>query len=78
MAERLIRGDRVALVLGDNLFYGNDLTAALRGAAARDHGATIFAYPVRHPERYGVVELDGAGRRVDLIEKPSRPRSNSR
>jgi len=76
VAEPHIRGHRVALVLGDNVFYGHDLTALLRRAVARDDGATILAYQVRDPERYGVIELDGAGRPVDIVEKPARPRSS--
>jgi glucose-1-phosphate thymidylyltransferase len=68
--------DRVALVLGDNLLYGHDLSAALQRAAKRSEGATIFAYPVSDPERYGVVDFDEAGRAVHLEEKPSEPSSN--
>jgi glucose-1-phosphate thymidylyltransferase len=65
-----------ALVLGDNIFYGHDLVAYLRRAAARDAGATIFAYHVRDPERYGVVGFDADGRAVSLEEKPRTPRSS--
>lgn len=68
--------DRVALILGDNLLYGHGLSESLRRAVAREHGATVFAYPVSDPERYGVVSFDGEGRAVDLEEKPARPRSN--
>jgi glucose-1-phosphate thymidylyltransferase len=69
-------GDQgVALALGDNIFYGNDLPEILRRASARQTGATVFAYRVRDPQRYGVVELDASGRAVGLIEKPVQPRS---
>jgi glucose-1-phosphate thymidylyltransferase len=67
---------RVALALGDNIFYGSHLTDCLRQAAARDVGATVFAYPVRDPERYGVVQFDAGGRAVGLEEKPSHPKSS--
>lgn len=68
--------ERVALVLGDNIFYGHGLPTLLRTAAARKQGATVFAYPVKDPERYGVVEFDPSGNAVSLEEKPVRPRSN--
>ena len=64
-----------ALVLGDNIFYGHDLAKDLREAAAKTQGARIFAYPVFDPERYGVVEFDGAGRALSIEEKPSQPKS---
>ncbi len=66
----------VTLVLGDNIFYGQGLKDFLNRAACRPEGATVFAYEVRDPERYGVVEMDHSGRPVRLIEKPSAPRSN--
>jgi glucose-1-phosphate thymidylyltransferase len=66
----------VVLALGDNIFYGEGLTEALRAAAARTAGATVFGYAVRDPERYGVVELDAHGRAVGLEEKPAHPRSH--
>jgi glucose-1-phosphate thymidylyltransferase len=75
VGRRFIGRDAVALVLGDNLFHGHDLTALLTRAAARRRGATIFAYPVKNPERYGVVEFDRRGRAVSLEEKPARPKS---
>jgi dTDP-4-dehydrorhamnose 3,5-epimerase len=65
----------VALVLGDNVFYGHDLTARFRQATARKPGATIFAYQVTDPERYGVVEFDRRGNAISIEEKPRRPRS---
>ena len=68
--------DRVALVLGDNLFFGHGLPELLAEAAARPSGATVFGYPVQDPERYGVVEMDAAGRVLSLEEKPKVPRSN--
>jgi glucose-1-phosphate thymidylyltransferase len=76
VGREFVGGDRVALVLGDNIFYGNGLPAALANAAAREHGATVFAYVVAHPEQYGVVELDLAGRALSIEEKPTQPKSN--
>ncbi|HVO09862.1 MAG TPA: glucose-1-phosphate thymidylyltransferase RfbA [Vicinamibacteria bacterium] len=67
--------DGAALALGDNIFYGNELARLLQQAARRNRGATVFAYRVRDPQRYGVVEFDDGGRAVGLEEKPSRPRS---
>ena len=71
-----IGGDAVSLVLGDNIFYGANLPALLRKAAAREHGATVFGYYVRDPERFGVVEFDAQGKAVSIEEKPARPKSN--
>jgi glucose-1-phosphate thymidylyltransferase len=68
--------DRVTLALGDNIFYGAHFSDSLRGAAAREIGATVFGYQVRDPERYGVVELDAAGHPISLEEKPAKPRSS--
>jgi glucose-1-phosphate thymidylyltransferase len=68
-------GDRSALVLGDNIFYGHDLQSQLDSARQRARGATVFAYPVADPERYGVAEIDAHGRVLSLEEKPSAPRS---
>jgi glucose-1-phosphate thymidylyltransferase len=65
-----------ALVLGDNIFYGHDFKSQLRNAAQREVGASVFAYHVRDPERYGVVEFDKAGKAVSLEEKPLQPKSN--
>lgn len=64
-----------ALILGDNIFYGHDLTNMVRDAAQQQRGATIFAYPVKDPQRYGVVEFNGNGRAVSIEEKPAKPRS---
>jgi glucose-1-phosphate thymidylyltransferase len=75
IGERFIGRDRVALALGDNIFYGHGLPEQFRSAAARATGATVFGYEVKDPERYGVVEFDAAGRPVDLVEKPTNPRS---
>ena len=71
-----IQDDRVALVLGDNLFFGHGLRELLHSAAQRDEGATVFTYQVRDPERYGVVAFDSSGRATMIEEKPRRPVSN--
>jgi glucose-1-phosphate thymidylyltransferase len=76
IAREFLAGAPSCLVLGDNIFYGHGLTEVLRAASAREHGATVFGYRVRDPERYGVVEFDGDGRAIGLEEKPVRPRSN--
>ena len=68
--------DPVALVLGDNIFYGHGLTETVRRSAGQERGATIFGYHVKDPERYGVAEIDGGGRVVGIEEKPDRPRSH--
>jgi glucose-1-phosphate thymidylyltransferase len=65
-----------ALVLGDNIFYGHELALDLRTASANDQGATVFAYRVHDPERYGVVEFDASGKAISLEEKPRQPKSN--
>lgn len=70
-----IGSDPVALVLGDNIFHGNDLVTLLARAAKRQSGATVFAYPVNDPGRYGVVEFDARGRAVSIEEKPEKPKS---
>lgn len=75
IGREFIGSDNVALVLGDNIYYGHGFPDDLRRAAERAKGATVFAYQVRDPERYGVVEFDSAGRAVSLEEKPLRPRS---
>ncbi len=71
-----VGSDRVALALGDNVFHGHGLASVLQRAATREHGATVFGYWVRDPERYGVVEFDDGGRVVGIEEKPSKPRSH--
>jgi glucose-1-phosphate thymidylyltransferase len=71
-----IAGEACALALGDNLMHGEHLSALLRAAATRPQGATVFAYQVRDPERYGVVSFDASGRAVDIVEKPAAPQSN--
>ncbi|MDR3536664.1 MAG: glucose-1-phosphate thymidylyltransferase RfbA [Acetobacteraceae bacterium] len=76
IARDWIAGEPCALALGDNLIHADNLSALLRTAAARPVGATVFAYQVRDPERYGVVAFDAAGRAVELVEKPSAPTSN--
>ena len=76
IARDFIRGSRVALALGDNIFYGHGLTDVLRRSAARESGATVFGYWVADPERYGVVEFGANGRAIDLVEKPAKPRSS--
>jgi glucose-1-phosphate thymidylyltransferase len=75
IGREFVGDDRVALALGDNIFYGAHFSDYLRSAAAREIGATVFAYRVRDPERYGVVELDATGHAVSLEEKPAKPRS---
>lgn len=76
IGETFLAGASSALVLGDNLFYGHDLPQLLVAANVREQGATVFAYHVQDPERYGVVAFDATGRVVDIEEKPIRPRSN--
>ena len=76
IGKEFIGADGCALILGDNLFYGHELTRHLRTAVERDSGATVFAYRVRDPERYGVVSFDEQGHGVSLDEKPEKPSSN--
>ena len=76
IGESFINGEPCALVLGDNIFYGSDLAKAVQHAAISDDGATVFAYYVSDPERYGVVEFDKSGRALSLEEKPAAPKSN--
>jgi glucose-1-phosphate thymidylyltransferase len=75
IGKKFIGRDSVALVLGDNVFHGHDLSTLLSRAARRKRGATVFAYPVNDPQRYGVVEFDAKGRAVSLEEKPKKPKS---
>jgi glucose-1-phosphate thymidylyltransferase len=75
IAEQFIGNDSCALVLGDNIFYGNEFTVDLKNAARKQTRATVFAYPVKDPERYGVVEFDSARKAVSIEEKPKSPKS---
>lgn len=76
IGESFIERQSCALILGDNIFYGSDLAQAMQRAASQDDGATVFAYYVSDPERYGVVEFDAQGKALSLEEKPASPRSN--
>ena len=76
IGEEFIGDDDCALVLGDNIFYGHDLQKQLEAAVAKESGATVFAYHVHDPERYGVVEFDKEGKAISLEEKPLEPKSN--
>ena len=76
IGREFIGGDAATLILGDNIYYGHDLARQAQRAARQESGATIFAYHVHDPERYGVVEFDSAGRAISLEEKPRAPRSN--
>jgi glucose-1-phosphate thymidylyltransferase len=75
IGEQFIGKDACALVLGDNIFYGHELAQMAQNAVQRTHGATVFAYPVHDPERYGVVEFNAQGQAVSLEEKPAKPKS---
>jgi glucose-1-phosphate thymidylyltransferase len=75
IGKDFVTGGPSALILGDNIFYGHDLSKALKQASERTSGATVFAYPVQDPERYGVIEFDEAGRALSIEEKPKQPKS---
>jgi glucose-1-phosphate thymidylyltransferase len=76
IGETWIDGEACALALGDNLIHGDHLSTLLRAAGARPEGATVFAYQVRDPERYGVVSFDADGKAIDIVEKPAKPDSS--
>ena len=76
IGEEFIDGGGVCLILGDNIFYGEDLSQKLQSAAKRTAGATVFGYYVTDPERYGVVSFDKEGRALDIVEKPAKPKSH--
>lgn len=76
IGREFVGGDSVCLILGDNVFYGHDLTGELEQAASQENGATIFAYWVRDPERYGVVSFNEAGMATKIVEKPTQPESH--
>jgi len=76
LGEDFIAGDRCAMILGDNIFYGADFGARLRLAVQREEGATVFSYYVKDPKRFGIVEFDTTGRAVSIEEKPRHPKSN--
>ena len=76
IGDKFVGGSPSALVLGDNLFYGHDLAVLLQGAHEREQGATVFAYHVNDPERYGVVAFDKTGKAVSIEEKPTQPKSS--
>jgi len=76
VGRRFISGSPVGLILGDNIFFGHGLADQLQTAAALKKGAQVFAYPVRDPQRYGVIEFDASGKAISLEEKPQQPRSN--
>lgn len=76
IGESFLAGSHSCLILGDNIFHGQDFVPKLRHATARDHGATIFGYQVKDPERFGVVTFNEAGKAISIVEKPERPLSN--
>ncbi len=76
LGESFINGDPCALILGDNLFYGRELQTTVRKASKRTHGASVFAYHVKNPQDYGVIEFEAQGQALSIEEKPTHPRSN--
>lgn len=76
IGEDFINGEGCALILGDNIFYGHDLSKLVKNATQKDNGATVFAYYVKDPERYGIVEFDKNRKAISLEEKPEKPKSN--
>lgn len=76
IGEEFIKGEGCALILGDNIFYGHDLSRLVKNATQKDDGATVFAYYVKDPERYGIVEFDKNRKAISLEEKPNKPKSN--
>src|SRR5262249_39306322 len=76
VGREFVGSDSVALILGDNIFYGHGLPSMLSSASLRKKGATVFGYVVNEPQAYGVVELDGTGRALSIEEKPKQPKSN--
>jgi glucose-1-phosphate thymidylyltransferase len=76
IGQQFIGNDSVALILGDNIFYGQGFQAMLSRACSYEHGATVFAYPVKDPDRYGVVEFNSQGKVISIEEKPSQPKSH--
>ena len=76
IGEEFINGKGCALILGDNIFYGHDLSKLVKNATQKDDGATVFAYYVKDPERYGIVEFDKNRKAISLEEKPEKPKSN--
>lgn len=76
IGEEFINGEGCALILGDNIFYGHDLSRLVKNATQKDDGATVFAYYVKDPERYGIVEFDKNRKAISLEEKPNKPKSN--
>ncbi|WP_339243685.1 glucose-1-phosphate thymidylyltransferase RfbA [Paenibacillus sp. FSL F4-0243] len=76
LGEEFIKNDSVAMILGDNIYYGNGMTKLLKQAAEKEHGATVFGYHVPDPERFGVLEFDNTGKVLSVEEKPEHPKSN--